>query len=100
MYRMTTSIHKAVIALEIKYSKTAVKVINLLDKATKLRMKQGIEGLIESPPKGDIKMMQGFNPPLYRLRIGKYRVLYEYTNISEEQVLVIKDIGSRGDIYK
>ncbi len=45
-------------------------------------------------------MMQGFNPPLYRLRIGKYRVLYEYKAFRDNQVLMIKDIGSRGDIYK
>jgi mRNA interferase RelE/StbE len=89
-----------VIDLRIKYSKSAVKTINSLDKATKIRLKQGIEGLAEDPPRGDIKMTQGFNPPLYRLRVGKYRVLYEYTNIDGEQVLIIKDIGSRGDIYK
>lgn len=86
--------------MQIKYTKTAVKLINTLDKAMKKRIKAGIEGLTEVPPKGDIKQMQGFNPPLYRLRIGKYRVLYEYTNINGEQVLIIKDIGSRGDIYK
>jgi len=43
--------------------------------------------------------LQGFDPPLYRLRIGKFRVLYEYKDIDGEQVLLIKDIGSRGDIY-
>lgn len=86
--------------MQISYSKSAAKVINSLDKATKLRMKQGIEGLTEVPPKGDIKMMQGYNPPLYRLRIGKYRVLYEYNTVGDKQILMIKDIGSRGDIYK
>lgn len=86
--------------MKIAYSKVAVKAINSFDKAMKQRIKIGIEGLIDSPPKGDIKQMQGFNPPIYRLRIGKYRVIYEYTTIDEEQVLLIKDIGSRGDIYK
>lgn len=62
--------------------------------------KAGIEGLLEVPPNGDIKQMQGINPPVFRLRIGKYRVLYEYTNLNDEEVLMIKDIGSRGDIYK
>lgn len=52
------------------------------------------------PPVGDIKMMQGSNPPGYRLRIAKYRVLYEYMNVKEELVVMVKDIGSRGDIYK
>ena len=86
--------------LQIKYTKSAVKVIGSLDKAMKLRIKEGIEGLAVTPPKGNIKQMQGFNPPLYRLRIGKFRVIYEYIIIDEKQVLLIKDIGSRGDIYK
>jgi mRNA-degrading endonuclease RelE of RelBE toxin-antitoxin system len=89
-----------VVFLQIKYTKAAVKVINFLDKTMKLRIKNGIEGLIEVPPRGDIKQVQGISPPLYRLRIGKFRVLYEYTNDGEEQVLLVKDIGSRGDIYK
>lgn len=66
----------------------------------KQRIKSGIEGLLEIPPIGDIKKMQGLNPTVFRLRIGKYRIIYEYTNIDGEQVLLIKDIGSRGDIYK
>lgn len=86
--------------MQISYSRSAAKVINSLDRPTKLRIKQGIEGLTVAPPKGDIKMMQGYNPLLYRLRIGKYRVLYEYNTVEGKQVLMIKDIGSRGDIYK
>lgn len=86
--------------IEIKYTKTAVKSISSFDKPMKLRIKNGIEGLAEIPPKGDIKQMQGFDPPLYRLRVGKFRVLYEYVSIDGKEVLLIKDIGSRGDIYK
>jgi mRNA interferase RelE/StbE len=80
---------------EIEYSKTAAKIINSLDRPTKQRIKAGIEGL----PDGDIKLLQGFNN-IYRLRIGKYRVLYEYRNIGSKQLLYIKDVGPRGDIYK
>jgi mRNA interferase RelE/StbE len=86
--------------LRVVYSRVAVKAINSFDKSIKQRIKTGIEGLLEVPPKGDIKQMQGINPPVYRLRIGRYRVLYEYINLNDEEVLMIKDIGSRGDIYK
>ncbi|WP_088188876.1 type II toxin-antitoxin system RelE/ParE family toxin [Desulfosporosinus sp. FKA] len=86
--------------MRVVYSRGAVKAINSFDKSVKQRIKTGIEGLLEVPPKGDIKQMQGINPPILRLRIGKYRVLYEYTNLNDEEVLMIKDIGSRGDIYK
>ncbi|HOJ11506.1 MAG TPA: hypothetical protein PK733_13070 [Clostridiales bacterium] len=40
--------------MKIAYSKVAVKAINSLDDAMKQRIKIGIEGLIDSPPKGDI----------------------------------------------
>ena len=86
--------------MRVVYSRVAVKAINSFDKSIKQRIKTGIEGLLEVPPKGDIKQMQGINPPVSRLRIGKYRVLYEYANLDDEEVLMIKDIGSRGDIYK
>lgn len=87
-------------SLQIRYSKIAAKTINNLDKSIKQRIKSGVEGLAEIPPKGDIKKMQGFDPPIFRLRIGKYRIIYEYVYIEEmQEVLLIKDIGSRGDIY-
>jgi mRNA interferase RelE/StbE len=87
-------------SLRVVYSRVAVKAINSFDKSVKQRIKAVIEGLLEVPPKGDIKQMQAINPPVLRLRIGKYRVLYEYTNLNDEEGLMIKDIGSRGDIYK
>ena len=87
-------------SLQIIYSRTAVKAIANLDRTMKQRIKTGIEGLLEVPPKGDIKQVHGSNLLIYRLRTGKYRVLYEYANSDEEQALIIKDIGSRGDIYK
>ncbi|MCI9019407.1 MAG: type II toxin-antitoxin system RelE/ParE family toxin [Eubacterium sp.] len=35
-----------------------------------------------------------------RLRVGKYRVIYRYTQEGKVEILVIMEIGSRGDIYK
>lgn len=84
------------ILLKIIYSKSAVKAIKILDKNVKQRVKAGIEGLIEISPKGDIKKLQGVKPVIYRLRIGKYRVVYEYVG-NNKDFLLIKDIGSRGD---
>jgi mRNA interferase RelE/StbE len=41
--------------------------------------------------------MQGEKyPPLYRLRVGKYRIIYNFT---EEEVIIVK-IDTRGDVYK
>jgi len=71
-----------VIFLEIVYSRSAAKAIKNLDNKMKQRMKTAIEGLIEIPPRGDIKKLQGVSPMVYRLRVGKYRVIYKYDDIS------------------
>ncbi len=86
--------------MPIEYSKKAAKYINGLDKPTKQRIKKAIEGLIEEPPKGDIKPLQGFSDGRKRLRTGKYRIIYNYLPDGEIKILYIMNIDSRGDIYK
>lgn len=86
--------------MEIRYAKAAVKVINGMDRPTKARIRAGILGLTEKPPKGDIKTMQGYHDGRQRLRIGKYRVVYRYGIEGQVEILHIMEIGSRGDIYK
>jgi len=78
------------------FSKTAYKAILRLDNIAKQRIKTAIDGLTQSPPQGDIKQMQGYSIKSYRLRVGKYRIVYRY----DQNVLFISDIDSRGGIYK
>jgi mRNA interferase RelE/StbE len=85
--------------MQIRYSKQAVKAIKKLPKDVALLVKSAIEGLAEVPPKGDIKSMQGYSDGRKRLRVGKYRVIYNYLSDDEVYIWII-DIGSRGDIYK
>ena len=80
----------------VQYSRKALKFINAADRITQQRIKAGIDGLLEVPPKGDIKVMQGQPVGTYRLRVGKYRIVYEVIS----DTLRILDVGSRGDIYK
>jgi len=82
--------------MDVQYSRKALKFINAADRITQQRIKAGIDGLLEVPPKGDIKVMQGQPVGTYRLRVGKYRIVYEVIS----DTLRILDVGSRGDIYK
>jgi len=86
--------------LIIEYSKKAAKYISALDRTTKQRIKAGIEGLMEQPPKGDIKILQGYSDGRKRLRIGKYRIIYNFTSDGRIEILYIIHVDSRGDIYK
>lgn len=82
--------------MDVQYSRKALKFINAADRITQQRIKEGVDGLLEIPPKGDIKAMQGQPAGTYRLRVGKYRIVYEIIS----DTLRILNIGSRGDIYK
>ena len=63
-------------------------------------MRETIKGLTQKLPKGNIKPVQGHKDGRYHLRVGKYRVIYRYTKEGEVEILVVMEIGSRGDIYK
>jgi len=87
--------------MQIEYSKQASKFISSQDKATKQRIKEAIIGLTKTPPSGDIKPLQGYPKKTYRLRIGKYRIIYRYNaDANEQRMLFVSDVDSRGDIYK
>ncbi|MDD3041297.1 type II toxin-antitoxin system RelE/ParE family toxin [Bacteroides sp.] len=77
----------------IAYSKTAIKALSEYDKDTRRRIIDAIDRI----PQGDIKRLKGIKSPfLYRLRVGKYRVVYHIDNDD----IVIANIDTRGDIYK
>jgi len=58
------------------------------------------ETLQENPYENDlsIKPMKVENSNEYRLRFGKYRIIYEV--IDNELLIYLIDADSRGDIYK
>ena len=86
--------------MKIVYKKKAVKAIEKMTRNIKQRIKSAIEGLALSPPQGNIKPLQGYKDGRFRLRVGDYRIIYKYDTDGKLQILVIMDIGSRGDIYK
>ena len=77
--------------MEIKYSKQAVKYIASLDKEFQRRIRNGIKIV----PQGDVVRLKG-NENGYRLRIGKFRVIFRIEN----DIMYIDKIASRGQVYK
>lgn len=86
--------------MKIKYEKSAVKYLKGLQRHQRDLILSAIEKLTHHPAEGDIKPMQGYRDGRYRLRVGKYRIIYKYTNGHNIEILYVMDIGSRGDIYK
>lgn len=73
------------------------KFINSLDKKTRARLKKRLIDLKNNSikPSGDIKKLKGCKEDLYRLRMGKIRIIYKINNNNIE----IIDIDYRGNIY-
>ncbi len=56
--------------------------------------------MTQEPPQGDIKMLQGYKDGRKRLRVGKYRIIYNYSQDEKIEILYIINVDSREDIYK
>ena len=86
--------------MKIVYSKDSLEFLAKAEKSVVQRIRSAIEGLTLKPAIGDIKVMQGYSDGRMRLRVGKFRIIFRYDNEGEIEILLIIDIGSRGDIYK
>lgn len=84
-----------------EFSKKASKFISAQDRPTKGRIRKAINKLLKSPPEGNIKLLQGYDKKTFRLRVGKFRIIFTYeTDNENKKYLYIADVDSRGDIYK
>lgn len=86
--------------IQIRYSKDSLKFMSKLDKKSINRIREAISGLTQKPPIGDIRTMQGYTDGRKRLRVGSWRVIYKFNEEDVLTVLLVIDIGNRGDIYK
>ena len=83
--------------LTIKYSNQALKFFKKVDKDLYYRFNEAINDLSVEPFPHDSKRIEGSKLKLFRIRIGKYRLLYEvdYGN----NLLGIVKIDKRDNIY-
>lgn len=79
---------------QIIIKKKAKKFIDKLPMNEKRRVVAAIEQL---PNGEDIKKLKGHDD-LLRLRVGDYRIVYTVDN--GKLIVLVIDVGNRGDIYK
>lgn len=75
--------------MTIRYQNEAKRNLRVMDHVNISR----IESRLKKLPEGDILPMYDGT---YRLRVGKYRVIFEYVG----NIAVVHRIASRGDVYK
>ena len=75
---------------------SAVKELEAIPEKDRQRIVYRIQGLAENPrPRGCEKLS---DQDKYRLRQGKYRILYQVHD--DEVIVVVVRVGKRGEIYK
>jgi len=80
--------------MKFLYSRTSIKYLQKLEQDIVRKIIEAIEKL---PYEGDINKLKDKKAKnIYRLRIGKFRVIYS----SEKEAIKIIKIDTRGDVYK
>ncbi len=83
---------------EILLHRNAAKAYGNLEDRTVARINKSIDVLKENPFYGkNIKKLRGELVGRYRLRVGRYRVVYRVDE--QEKAVIIEDFGAREKIY-
>jgi mRNA-degrading endonuclease RelE of RelBE toxin-antitoxin system len=80
---------------EVEWAGTALEDMAALDKRIARRVKQAVERFAGTGA-GNVKRLQGIDPPEYRLRVGDYRVRF---HLEDEAVQVLR-VRNRREAYR
>jgi len=82
--------------VSVTYSKSALKVLSRLQPKLAARILEKVEQFAADPKSqaNNVKVLTG--SPYIRLRVGDWRVIMD----DQGNVLLVLEIGPRGDIYK
>jgi len=83
----------------IEVTDRAEKQLLALDARTRARVEERIDGLAEWPNATlDVKPLRGRRAGQYRLRVGKYRIIFLVDEGA--QLISVREIAPRGSAYR
>ncbi|WP_048149197.1 type II toxin-antitoxin system RelE family toxin [Methanolacinia paynteri] len=87
-------------AFRLIYSSSARHALNKIPREISLKFISELEDLAgEKDPASFLKTLQGFdNPPLYSLRIGRYRAVMSV--LDDVMIIHVIEIGHRSSVYR
>ena len=80
--------------MEVELHRDAEKYLDRLPEPWKSQIDDALDDLEKEPPEGDIRPYEG-NPGIWRLKMGKYRVLFKV----ETDRIFVTHIEPRGQVY-
>ena len=81
--------------MEIEWTETALEDMAGLDQGTARRVKQSVERFANTVA-GNVKRLQGIDPPEFRLRVGDWRVRFHNGCVT---VIVLR-VRNRREAYR
>ena len=81
----------------IEFTTSALRELRSLPRDIQRRIQPKIDGLAENPLPAGVKKLTG-EPAHFRIRVGKYRVIYRIEG--HRLVVVIVRIAHRRDVYR
>jgi mRNA interferase RelE/StbE len=85
-------------AYRVLFTKSADKALRRLPRNTAQRIRRSLDDLASNPYAEHLDVTKLQNRPGYRLRVGDWRVIYEFGR--EELTILVLRIGSRGEVYR
>ena len=82
----------------VSIRKQALKELAEIPKNESSKIVSAIDGLREEPRPSGCKKLKGEHEYFWRIRVGKYRVLYKIEDVIK--VVEVGKIGHRKDVYE
>lgn len=82
----------------LEVTPSAKKALAALPKAARLRVDARINALATDPRPHGVKTLRGSKPPLLRLRVGDYRIIYAVED--DRLVVLVVRIAHRREVYR
>ncbi len=80
----------------VGFSDDARADLRAIDRDTALRLLKGLDRFLKTGS-GNVKQLEGFDPPLFRLRDGAWRIIYRKRG--EDAIEVVR-VRNRRDAYR
>ncbi len=81
--------------MEIAWTEAALTDMAALDKGIARRVKHSVERFAETGA-GNLKKLQGVDPPEFRLRVGDYRVRFH----NDGETMTVLRVRNRREAYR
>jgi len=80
----------------VVWSPEARADLRAIERDTTLRLLKSLDRFLKTGA-GNVKQLEGFNPPLFRIRIGAWRLIYRK---QVDNVIEVVRVRNRKDAYR